>query len=176
MRGKSSAAPGPPQSGKAPKEVQNVSLLSGLGGKGCARENRQGLPARFGSARRGGPVCPWQTGKAPKGTQNVSLLSGLGGKGCARENRQGFPARFESARRSGPVCPWQTGKAPKGKDRLCLSFPFGAAEGSRTPLCSLGSCRSTDELQPRLDGIIPERNKNCNTKNAGRKKFSTRHP
>ncbi len=29
-----------------------------------------------------------------------------------------------------------------------VAFSFGAADGSRTHLCSLGSCRSTDELQP----------------------------
>ena len=42
---------------------------------------------------------------------------------------------------------------------------YGAAEGSRTPLCSLGSCRSTDELQPHLEVMIAHFCRNCNTKN-----------
>ena len=34
--------------------------------------------------------------------------------------------------------------------RNATAFQSGAADGSRTHLCSLGSCRSTDELQPHL--------------------------
>ena len=43
-----------------------------------------------------------------------------------------------------------TGAKPKRKCDLSkqVAFSFGAADGSRTHLCSLGSCRSTDELQP----------------------------
>ena len=44
---------------------------------------------------------------------------------------------------------------PKKKDMtIGHVFLFGAADGSRTHLCSLGSCRSTDELQPRMDYAI----------------------
>ena len=55
---------------------------------------------------------------------------------------------------------------PKKKD-ICfqqMSFFFGAADGSRTHLCSLGSCRSTDELQLRLEDIIADVLRKCNTK------------
>ena len=44
-------------------------------------------------------------------------------------------------------------------------FSFGADDGSRTRLCSLGSCRSTDELHPHLVHIITNAYFLCNTKN-----------
>ena len=51
------------------------------------------------------------------------------------------------------------------KSRRYRVFSFGADNGSRTRLCSLGSCRSTDELHPRLVHIITNAYFLCNTKN-----------
>ena len=50
-------------------------------------------------------------------------------------------------------CPRPFGAAGIQKKRHLQSrcLFFGAADGSRTHLCSLGSCRSTDELQPHLE-------------------------
>ena len=38
--------------------------------------------------------------------------------------------------------------------RMAASKPFGAGEGNRTLVCSLGSCRSTIELRPRPSSLI----------------------
>ena len=50
------------------------------------------------------------------------------------------------------------------KSRRYGVFSFGADNGSRTRLCSLGSCRSTDELYPHLLRIIADLPPLCNTK------------
>ena len=47
-------------------------------------------------------------------------------------------------------------------------FLFGAADGSRTHLCSLGSCRSTDELRPHSVAIIADLSPFCKGKNVER--------
>ena len=52
---------------------------------------------------------------------------------------------------------------PADDDRL---QSFGADNGSRTRLCSLGSCRSTDELYPPVvKCIIADSSRVCNLKN-----------
>ena len=96
-------------------------------------------------------------------TQNLSLFARKGM--FARGTLAGFPLLFNQTRRRRAIC-IANRKAPKGKDDLfCKSpFPFGAADGSRTHLCSLGSCRSTDELQPHVHCIIAWHAAKCNRK------------
>jgi hypothetical protein len=81
-------------------------------------------------------------------------------------------SEHNSDRKSAPDClfaweSWPTENRTKNKSGRCLTLrsDFGlqtgfsslvfigkrAGEGNRTPVCSLGSCRSTIELHPRRD-------------------------
>ena len=93
-------------------------------------------------------------------------------------NTAAAPAAFRSAtaRRAAPGAEMANSLPPRVLSRgvhknnhtgRCGYF-YGAADGSRTHLCSLGSCRSTDELQPHLlksKCIIAKLFRFCNKKN-----------
>ena len=85
----------------------------------------------------------------------------------AEANTAAAPAAFRSAtaRRAAPGAEMANSLPPRVLSRgvhknnhtgRCGYF-YGAADGSRTHLCSLGSCRSTDELQLRYHLLYQRR-------------------
>ena len=141
-RGKGSVPPGPvPLSGGPGPPAKKRRELSAPGVVGASGQNRW-LPYKKRSLGAGSAGGPYKR---------------FGPRPNLRRRRKSLP----------PSMKITYGYQIKRHDRRRV-FLFGAADGSRTHLCSLGSCRSTDELRPRSIAIIADLFPFCKGKNAGR--------